>query len=157
MRFANLAPFVQMRKVARRRGSTGIGARLHDSCVEGAGAAAQGIERECGGHIGRVHENVGFPQREAQKRQHSLRAVQQRKSFFRLQLDRGDAGALHGFAARQGFVAKPRLPLANHHVRQMRQGCEVAGGADRALRRNYRVHFPVQHPAQRFDDTRPHA
>ena len=65
MRLANLAAFVQMRKVAGRRGRTGISTRLHDSCVEGAGAAPQGIERKRRGHVRTVDENVGFPQCEA--------------------------------------------------------------------------------------------
>ena len=87
MRFANLAAFVQVRQVSRRRRRAGVCSRVHDSRVERSGTSAQRVERKRRRNIRGVDENIGFAQRETQQRQHSLRAVEQRKPFLRFQRD----------------------------------------------------------------------
>ena len=75
MRFADLAAFVEMREIARGHRRAGVGAGVHDARVEGAGAAAERVERKRGGDVGGVGGDVGFAKREAEKREHALRAV----------------------------------------------------------------------------------
>ena len=133
MRFPNLAAFIQVRQVPRRRRRSRIGARLHDPRIERAGTSPQRIQRKGSGHVRGVHKTVRFAQRQTQQRQHSLRAIQKRKSFFRFQRDRHNPRALHGFAAVQNFSMEGRAALANDHLRQMRQWREVAGSAHRTL------------------------
>ena len=72
---------------------------MHDARVKGAGAATQGVERKGGGDVGGVDENVGVMQREAQKGEHALRAVQERKTFFGFQRDGLDSCAAQCVAA----------------------------------------------------------
>ena len=99
MRFANLAALVEMREVARGHGRAGVRAGVHDARVEGAGAAAERVERKSGGDVGGVDGDVGFAQRQAEQREHALRAVEQREAFFRFERDGRDAGAPHGVGA----------------------------------------------------------
>ena len=49
-------------------------------------------------------ESVGFAQRETEKREHALRAVEQREAFFCFERDRRDSRAVHRFAAGQIFA-----------------------------------------------------
>src|SRR5262249_41097604 len=76
VRFANLAALVKVSKIARGARSSSVGACVHDSRVESAGAAAKGIERERSGDVGGIDENVCVPKREAEKREHALGAVE---------------------------------------------------------------------------------
>ena len=50
-----------------------------------------------------------------------------------------------------------RLAFADHREREMRERREVARGADRALRRDARVHLRVEHRDERVDEERAHA
>src|SRR5207249_5339807 len=58
--------------------------------------------------------------------------------------------ALHGFAARQSFVAKPRLPLANHHMRSEEHTSELQSRFDLVCRllleKKNQKHFPKFDP-----------
>ena len=157
MRFANLTALIQVRQIPRCRCRSRIRACVHDACIERAGTSSQRIQRKGGGHIRGVYEIVRFTQSQAQQRQHALGAVQQRESFFRFERDRSNSRALHGFAARQDFSAECRAALANHDLRQVRQRRKVARSAHRALRRNHRMDFGIQHLAKRLDHLRPHA
>src|SRR5262249_20071680 len=62
VRLANLAAFIQMRKIAGGKRSPGIRTCVHDTRVESAGAAAQRIQRESSGGICRVNKDVGIAQ-----------------------------------------------------------------------------------------------
>ena len=62
MRFADLAAFVEMGEVARGHGGAGVGAGVHDARIEGAGAAAERVERKSGGDVGGVGGDVGVAQ-----------------------------------------------------------------------------------------------
>ena len=103
MGFADLAAFIEAREILRGGGCAWVGASLHDARVECAGAAAQGVERKRGGDVGGVDKRVGFEQREAEKREHALRAVEEREAFFGFERDGRDSGALHGDARRREF------------------------------------------------------
>ena len=92
-------PSLRWARLRAVHGGAGVGAGVHDARVEGAGAAAEGVEREGGGDVGGVGGDVGFAKREAEKREHALRAVQQRETFFGFERDGLDVGLAHGFGA----------------------------------------------------------
>ena len=48
--------------------------------------------------------DVGFAQREAEKREHALRAVEEREAFLGFERDGLDFGALHGVGAARDFT-----------------------------------------------------
>ncbi len=133
VRLTNLAAVVQVRQVPRRRACARISAGVHDSSIESARTAAECIEREGSSYVPRVNQDVGFAQRQAEQREHSLRAVQQGEAFFGFQLQRSDARALHCFTARQSIASKHGLSFADDNVRQMSQWGKIAGSAHGTL------------------------
>ena len=76
VRLTNLAAIIQVREVLCGRSRACVSASVHDARIECPRAAAQRIEREGGGHVCCVNQNIGFAQRKAEQREHSLRAVQ---------------------------------------------------------------------------------
>ena len=117
------------------------------------GSNAPGLPRRAsreqrGGDIGGVHQRVGFKEREAQKSQHSLRAVEKRESFFRFQRDWSDPGALHRVRAIQNFALVACAAFTDDHLREVREWREIAGCANGALRGNHRMNLRVEHLAQ---------
>ena len=90
-------------------------------------------------------------QRQAEKRQHALRAVEEREAFFGFERDGRNVCALHGFAAGENFVPDMSArAFADHDLREVRERSEVAGCADRTLRGNYADEPGVQHFAERL-------
>ena len=158
MRFADLAAFVEVREVARGHRCAGVGAGVHDARIEGAGAAAECVERKSGGDVGGVGGDVGFAKRQAQEGEHALRAVEEGEAFFGFECDGLDVGLAHGVGAGDDFTATfsvtpadAGVAFADDDVGEMREWREVAGRADGTLRRNYRMNFGVQHRAKDFD------
>ena len=79
-------------------------------------------------------------QRERAERGHVLRAVDEREPLLRLEHDRA-RGPPRASASAPGMhltVAKLRLALADQREREVRERREIAGRADRALRRDAR-------------------
>src|SRR5262252_7416205 len=103
-----------MSQVAGRRACTGVGTRMHDASIEGAGTAAKGVKRKRSGDVGCVGEDVGFKQREAEKSEHALRAVEEREAFFGIECDALDSGFAHRFAARELFVFEMGFAFADN-------------------------------------------
>src|SRR5262249_7554146 len=131
MRFADFAAFVEMSEVSSCAACSGIGPGVHDAGIERAGASAKGVERKRGGYVGGMGEGGGFAEGEAQKGQHALCAVKQRKAFFGFEGDRSDVGAAESFAAGQALPAKLGRAFADDHVCEMRERRKIARGADR--------------------------
>src|SRR5882672_211926 len=150
MRFANLASAIHAQQVARCRGVSGIGPRPGDARVECGGASAQRVKRECRGHVGGVDENLRLAQSERQERQHSLRSVQQRDSFLRLEHERRDARLAQRLAPRNALAVENSFALADDYLRQVRQRREIAGCPYGALRGNHRMDAMFQHRAEDF-------
>ena len=130
---------------------------MHDARVKGAGAAAQGVERKGGGDIRGIDENFRVMQREAQKGQHALRAIQERKAFFCFERNGLDSCAAQCIAAGDNFVFIGGAAFADDDRCKMRKRREIAGSADGTLRRNHGMDSGVQHRAERFDNQRAHA
>ena len=84
-------------------------------------------------------------------------AIEQGKAFFRFENDRGDTCAVEGFATGQSLAAIVGPALAYDHMREMRKRRKVARSADRALRRNDRMHSGVEHLGECLDHARAHA
>ncbi len=146
-----------MRKVSGRAASSGVGTRLHDPRVKGAGAATECVQRQRSRDIRGIYEHIGFTQREAQQRQHSLCAIEQRQALLCFQRHRCYACAPQSFTAGNGRTLINRQAFADHHMREMRKRRQVTGSAHRALRGNYGMHLRVEHGAQRLDHDRPDA
>ena len=155
MRLANLAAFVQMREIARGGGRARVGARVHDACIEGAGASAQGVERQTPPQHRRCPPATSAS-RNARLNSASIPCVpfsSDKPSFASSATGVIPARRMR-VAAGQNFALIRRAPFADHHLRQMRERREIAGSSDRALRRNHRVHSGVEHRAERFDGLR---
>ncbi len=65
-----------------------------------------------------------------------MRAVEEGKTFFGLQRDWSDAGALHRDRAIQNFTLVACAAFADDDLREVRERREIAGCADGALRGN---------------------
>jgi hypothetical protein len=83
--------------------------------------------------------------------QHLRGTVVERQAFLERQLDRREPGALQRLGAAHPLVLVERLATAEQHDRQVRQRCQVATGADRALLRHHRHHAGVEHRRERFE------
>ena len=153
----NLAAFVEARQIFGGDGGAGICARLHDARIECAGAAAQRVQRKSCGDVSGIHKSIGFQEREAQKREHSLRAIQQREAFFGFESYRRDSGALQRGGAIQNFSVVIGAAFANHHLGEVGQWREIAGSSHGTLRGNQRVNFGVEHFAKSVDYVRANA
>ena len=144
----------------------------------GMDRAAQRVDRQRRGDVGRARELFGAGQRQRQHRRRRLRAVDQREPFLGAEADRRQPGAPQRLGARRstepqstlssqrsclffrdlrdlcGFCLRRRrqhLALADQHERQMRERREVAARADRAARRHARVDAAVQQRDQRLE------
>lgn len=152
MGLANEAAFVEMREIACRTASAGIGACVHDAGIEGAWAASEGVEGKRSGDVGSIGKLVGFAEGETQQGEHTLRAVEKRKALLGFESDRSDACAVKGLGTRELFVFEVSLAFADDDLRQMGKRGEVSGSADGALRRDNRMDARVEHCAEGFDE-----
>ena len=80
-----------------------------------------------------------------------LRAVEQGEALLRRERDRRQADLSQRLRGRRYPVADARLADADHRRRQVSERREIAGGADRALRRHDRRQSARQH---RFDEAK---
>src|SRR6516164_9029333 len=123
-----------MSQVARRDACPGIFPGMHDARVEGSRTTAQCIKRKRRGNVSRVCERVRFAKCKTEKREHSLRAVQQGQSFFGLQSHWSDPGSLHGLGPAKLLSLVSRLAFADDYAREMRQRRQIARRAYGTLR-----------------------
>ena len=96
-------------------------------------------------------------QRLERERGRDLRAVQQREPFLRSELERLDTGGLERRDAILFLALHAHAALADQRERQVRERREVAGGADRALRRHDGMDACVHEREQPLDHDRAHA
>src|SRR5579872_5120141 len=99
---------------------------------------------ERGGDVGGVGGDVGVAKREAEQGEHSLRSIQERKTFIGFESDGFDVGLEHGVGAVDDFSATlsgtsadAGMAFTDDDVREMSERGEVAGSADRTLRGNH--------------------
>ena len=125
--------------------------------VVGYGRAVQGFEAQRAGDVGHVGSVFGLEHRQAAKRGHQGGAVGQRQALFGLEGERRQAGGEQGLAARHDLPVDLGLAQADQDQRHMRQGRQVAAGAERALARDNRVDAAFKHAQQQLDDLGPAA
>ena len=83
---------------------------------------------------------LGVEHSQRQNRGRRLRAVDERESFLRLELNRHEPASFQRHRAGQPAVGTEGLALTDQHQRQMREGREIAARADRSTARDDRVH-----------------
>jgi hypothetical protein len=118
--------------------------------------AAQPVDRERRGEIGRAREPLRADQRQRGDGRRRLRAVDQREPFLRLERHRRDAGARERRRAveRRRIGADGRESFADEDERQVGERREVAARADGSAARDHgmdarveRVDQPVERRA----------
>ena len=92
-------------------------------------------------------------ERQRQKRQHCLGAIEQRQTLPSLRAREARSPRRPSPSA-PASLSEDGLAFANGDLREMREGREVARRADRALRRNHGLHAAVEHFEQGFRDDR---
>src|SRR6267142_312095 len=107
-----------------------------DPWIECRGTSAQSIERKRSGDISGVRENLCLTQSERQKRQHSLRSIQQRDSFLGFQRKRSDACLAQRFSTVHALSIQRGFAFAGQNEREMGEWGKIAGSAHRTLRGN---------------------
>ena len=86
-----------------------------------------------------------------------LGAVDQRQALFGSELQRRDAGGGQHGGGGPFFTIHQKLTLAHQRQRHVRQWCQVARRADRALAGHARAQAGVVHGDQGVDHHWPHA
>ena len=121
--------------------------------------AAQAVDRQRGGEIGRAREALGAEHCQRGDGGRRLRAVDQREPLLRAEVDRRQAGTRErrGAVEHGGIVAGGRQAFADQDQRQVRERREVAAGPDRAAARHDRVDARVQHGDQQIQRRAPDA
>ena len=107
MGFANLAAFEHPAQVGGGLDLSGMRTCSVNTLVEGDIGASQRVESHRTDHVGGIDQDFRRKQREGSDREHGLRAVDQRNSFFGFENQRLDP-ALRFNASAAGM----RLPLA---------------------------------------------
>ncbi len=116
--------------------------------IEGDGRAEQGLERHGACDVGEAGEPCGAPERERTHSGERLSSIEEREAFLGFEADWFDAGASQRDAAGHTLAAVDRLAFADDAERQVGQRGKIAGGADRAFRRDHGVHAAIQHECQ---------
>ena len=104
--------------------------------VESTARPSTSAEREQRFRLEQADERIGGRE---------LRAVEQRQTLLRRERERRQPGLGERLRRRHRRVADPRLADADHRRRHMGERREIAGGADRALRRHDRDHAALEH------------
>ena len=108
--------------------------------VERMDRAAQRVDRQRRGDVGRAGEPLGAEQRQRGDRGRRLRAVDEREPFLRLRASTGVEPGARESASRPlehvRVVADRRVAFADQHQREVRERREVAARADRAAARH---------------------
>ena len=97
------------------------------------------LDRHRAGDDRRGEDILGREQPGKRQRGRHLRAVDQRQPLLRAELDRREAGDGKRLRGRHPPAAMRRFADADQDRRQMGERRQVAGGADRALRRHARI------------------
>src|SRR5207249_186038 len=105
---------------------------------EGGARALERLERLRAREIRRPRQATRTHEPERQEGSHELRAVDERQALLRLEARRLEPDARERLEPGEPLAVDERLPLADERQRQMRQRCEVSGGADRAAARDDR-------------------
>src|SRR5437763_4775861 len=144
MRFANLAVAKQLAQVLRDCRLTGMRARRVNALVERDRSSFQGFQRHRTSNISQTSDAFCPMESQPSDSRHRLSSVQQRESFFDVELQRLNACSLQSICAWQPFVFVKGFAFANHCEREMPERCEVATGANRSFLGNHRRDAAVQ-------------
>jgi hypothetical protein len=156
MRLADRRPSNSARRFARSLPARGAGG--------GAGAARRtGVGPEDASIViaaitSAARELLGPDQREGADRDHPLRAVHERESFLRLELERTQSRPAEPVGSRlRGAVAREQPSEPDQRQRQPGERREIARRPERALLRDGGDDVAVQHLDHQLDDLRAHA
>jgi hypothetical protein len=107
--------------------------------------AEHGLDGQRRGHVRHGEQVAGVLDGEQQHAEHPVGAVDQREAFLGGEVERAQAGVVQGLrGGGTGTVLAEHPALAEQHQRAVRQRCQVAGRAQRAVFRHPRRDVRVQ-------------
>jgi hypothetical protein len=122
--------------------------------IEGAQAAAAGLERHGGDDVGQFREPRGAGGNGRGVCEHELRAVDEGQPVFGAERYRGDARLSECGIGRERLAAAANVAAADHGHDHVGEGREVAAGAEGSARRDDRQHVGVEHGKEALDHGR---
>src|SRR5882724_5669985 len=131
--------------------------RFLQTWIERSRRVTQTFERHRAGNIGNICQAFPMQDRQSPDRMHGLSAVQQRETFFGLQLQWLKFRPLKRFATIHPVSGKERFAFADQTQSEMRQWREIATCTDRAFFRNNWMHAPIKHLTKQLNNFRANA
>src|SRR5437879_11024158 len=113
-------------------------ARIVNALVERDRSSFQGFQRHRTSNISQTSDTFCTMESQPSDGRHRLSSIQQRESFFDVELQRLNPCSLQSICARQPFVIAKGFAFANHCEREMRERREIATGANRSFLGNHR-------------------
>ena len=104
--------------------------------VVSARRAAEALDEVGGGHHGELQELEGFDERDAGSAGHRRGAVDERERLLEAGHDGLEALLFKDFRRASDFALEANLAVADERQRHVRERCEVAACAERALLRD---------------------
>ncbi len=147
----DLAVRKQRAQVARNHDLPRMGTHGHDPLVKRPHRSLERFEAHGTSDVGITRERRGLQKRYRTKRSHHLRAVDERQPLLGLQLDRLEPDPSQRLTTGQNGAIRARFAFPLQHECKVGQRCKIARSADRALRRDPRVHLPIEHLHQQLD------
>src|SRR4029077_9453995 len=153
MRLAKLATFEHLAQIRRSLKLAGMGPRFMNALVKGDIRASQRAQGERPNHVPQVYNDLHGATGENANREHSLRPVDQRDRFLRLEHQRLDLGAAHSFSGwNTHSLFIQTLTFADQRQGQMSQWGQIAARSYAPLRGHHRRDTAIQHLANRIDN-----
>ncbi len=120
--------------------------------------AELGLDRHGGRDVRRTHQDGEVGQRHHQHAEHPVGAVDQRQPLLGGELDRRQSGRRERLrGGHQGPRRVAHLALADQRQRAVRERCEVAGAAERAVLVHHRRDAGVEHAGDQLRHLRSYA
>jgi hypothetical protein len=152
VRFPNLAAVEQYSQMPGRGCLPSMGPGLLDPRIESSRSSTQRLERHRASNVGDLDETLCIVKRECCDGSHSLRAIQQRKTFFRFEPQRSQFGLPQCLAAAYALPMIKSFSFTNENQREMRKWGKIAARAHGTLFRDDWMNSSIEKARQHFDN-----
>ena len=157
VRGEQVAPRQQAYQVPGRGHLARVRAEPDDARIERTVGSEDGLDRERGRDVGELGESDRPRGRQHADGRHALSAVDQGEALLRFEHQGLETETTEGLDRRESLAGQPDVTLSDDGKGEMREGCEIARGAERALLRHDGQQIALEHLHETKHHLAPHA
>ena len=132
-------------KISRRSHLTFVRADLVNSRIQRVHHPILSLKAESCRDVRHLQQANGIVESQGTCARHGLRPVVEGKPLLGGKLNHRDACPIHGLLSGKHLPLVLCQPQTDHWQHHVREGCQIAGSAQRALLRDHRSHTLIQH------------